>query len=160
MHICIQCPPIDINPLWCSDTIWQYRSGSTLFRATITWTSVAFSIVRFSGVRLYKNNFTASGQATFIIMSLKVIFLKLLPHLPRVNHCTTLYISHLSNFKSSQPLHVLACEAILSIKFHFSGCCDYNMIITWIITWLAFLKLGHGLVIMSHRKLCDVIILP
>ena len=157
IHICIQCPPMDINPLWSSDTIWQYRSGSTLLRVTITWTSVDFSIMRlvaFIYIRIILQQVT---ELLFIIMSLKIILLKLLPHLPLVNNFRTLYIT---SIKSSQPLHVLACEAVRLKIFHFSDCCDYNMIITWIITWLALLKLGHGLVIISHRKLCDVIILP
>ena len=76
------------NSLWASDTMW-HRSGSTWGmlwlvswrHQAITCANVDFSIVRFCGIQ-QSAILQRSPKLLSCIMSLKIILLRLAPHLP------------------------------------------------------------------------------
>ena len=96
-HYLIQCWPRSLSPygvtrpqwvnsFWPCETIWQHRSGSTLFQVmvccwrhrAITWTNVDWSSERSSGIHLRAISLTKSISK----MGLRITFLTLLPNLP------------------------------------------------------------------------------
>ena len=73
---------------WPIHAVWWHRSGSTLAQVmaccqqAITWTKVDFSLVRFNGIPLAQSQLML--KLLLCTMSLKIIPLKLLPHVAGV----------------------------------------------------------------------------
>ena len=90
--ICICKYKYVFDPSPASDTIWQHRSWSTLAQVmacclqhqAITWTNVDFWSVRFLGTHPRAISKWVP-KLLFVVMSLKIILLKLLPYLPGTN---------------------------------------------------------------------------
>ena len=86
------------NSLWCNDATWRHNTdlGQHWLRWWLTWTIVAFSLARFCGI--YFGAMSLQMSKVFCIMSFKVIFSKLLPH---VQGASELNIGH--QHTSSSP---------------------------------------------------------
>ena len=90
------------NSLWPGNIIWRHRPGSTLVQV-MDWCLTAPSHymnqcwIPMSEVlwHSHESNFIASVQATILLLSLKILLWKLLPHLTRAKELTC-YLKHSS----------------------------------------------------------------
>ena len=95
--------------------LWQHESRSTsaqvmagCLRHQVTWINVDLSLGRFYGIHLRIVSWQMS-KLLFWTMSLKIIYLKLLPHLPGINELTRWHL---------YP-HVLQVELEMSAQLDF-----------------------------------------
>ena len=103
--------------LWHTDEIQPHRTWSTLAQVmacclthpVITWTNVDFLFVRFCSIHLGEISQRVS-EPPFCIMRLKIIPMKVLPHLQRVNElrCPVRRMAKVISWVREVPL-VLTC---------------------------------------------------
>ena len=83
------------NSLWNSNNKWWHKSASTLAQV-MAWccqapshylNNVDFSLVRFCDIHM-RGNLKGVSKMPFYIMSVRIILLKLLPHLPGAHKLT------------------------------------------------------------------------
>ena len=101
-----------INSLWLSDTIWWHRSGSTVVQVMTCYLN-HFSLL-ISEVQWHspETNSTERTQTILCVISLEIILLKLLPHLPGAHELIDLCSLYTSGWIPRQAGAVWAADGL------------------------------------------------